>query len=180
MQISRPDFVSNLLTRIELSYSSLRLDTYVIFGLISLVILVMCGGAYQEAVQQASLYLGVTPDQDPTMMAVVGLVNQYGLAVLVAICYFSNITQSGTRRELLVDAVTLAIGFLLPQLTFHSTWLYSVRELVVGQNMMVNSGVVNAINIEWLIVLGCTVLLLWLAQQTWKIARNGGSQSSAR
>lgn len=171
MQISRPNFVSNLLTRLELSYSSLRIDTYVIFGLIAPVIAVMCGGAYQDAVRQASAYLSVTTQQDPTMMSVVNLVNQYGLALLIAICYLSNITKSGRRRELLVDAITVAIGFFLPQLTFHSTWLYVTHEIVAAQGMMVNSAVVTAINIEWLIVLGTTVLLLILAQHTWRIAR---------
>jgi hypothetical protein len=171
VQISRPNFVSNLLTRLELSYSSLRIDTYVIFGLIALVIAVMCGGAYQDAVRQASAYLSVTTQQDPTMMSVVNLVNQYGLALLIAICYLSNITKSGRRRELLVDAITVAIGFFLPQLTFHSTWLYVTHEIVAAQGMMVNSAVVTAINIEWLIVLGTTVLLLILAQHTWRIAR---------
>lgn len=171
MQISRPNFVSNLLIRLELSYSSLKIDAYVIFGLIALVIVVMCGGAYQDAVRQASEYLSVAPQQDPTMMWVADLINQYGLAFLVALCYFSNITNSGRRREMIVDAITVAIGFLLPQLTFHSTWLYVTHEIIAAQGMMINSAVVTTINIEWLIVLATTLLLLWLAQQTWRIAR---------
>jgi hypothetical protein len=181
MQITRPNFVSDLLTRLELTYSSLKVDAYVVFGLIALVTLIMCGGAYQAAVQQASLYLGVTPQQDPTLMQIANLVNQYGLAVLIAICYVSNVTRGGKRRELLVDAICVAVGFLLPQLTFHATWLYVTRELIITQAMLLNSAVVSAIHMEWVTVLGATLALVALALQSWRIAHRGSaSKPTAR
>lgn len=179
MQITRPDF-STLLTRLELTYSSLKLDVYVVFGLIALVILVMCGGAYQEAVQQAGLYLGVTLPQDPTLMEIVRIVNQFGLAALIAICYLSNVTNGGKRRELLIDGITVAVGFLLPQLTFHATWLYVTNELIYTQGMLVNSTVVSTIHAEWLIVLGATLALITLALLTWRIAHRSSKPAEMR
>ncbi len=171
MQQTRTPVLSNALTWLELTYSSLKADSLVIFGVITLVIALLCAGAYQEAVWQASLSLSLTPPQEPTVMRIVDLVNQYGLGVLVAICYFSNVTDSGTRREMLVDVVCITAGVLLPQLVFHGTTVWTLQDLIAANNLSVGSAVVSALNLEWLVVWGLSMSLVGLAFWARRIVR---------
>lgn len=172
MQNTRATTVfSNALTWVELTYSSLKVDAYAVFGVITLLIVLLCAGAYQEAVQQAYLALGSTSPQDPGMMQIVGGVNQYGLALLVAICYFSNATEKGTRRELFIDVVSIALGVLLPQLVFHTTTVWTMQDIIVNTNLSVNAAVVSAINTEWMIVWGLSMVVIGVAFTTWRVSQ---------
>jgi hypothetical protein len=141
-----------------LTYSNLKLDVYILVGVIAIAIAAMCLGAYQEAVQQASLFLALTPQQESTMMQVVNLINQYGLGVLIAICYFSNVSGGGKRRELLMDALCIAVGVLLPQLVFHISWLYTAHSIINTYNLTISAAAVNVISLEWLTVCALAIV----------------------
>lgn len=181
MQNTRANtFVSNALNWVELTYSSLRVDAYAVFGVITLLVILLCAGAYQEAVNQAYLALGTESPQAPGMMQIVNLVNQYGLALLVAICYFSNATESGTRRELFIDIVSIALGVLLPQLVFHTTTVWTMQDIIVNTNLSVNAAVVSAINTEWMIVWTLSMLVVGLAFVAWRTAQRSSTQHASR
>ena len=162
---------SNALTWVELTYSSLKVDSYAVFGVITLLVVLLCAGAYQEAVHQAYLALGTTSPQAPGMMQIVNLVNQYGLALLVAICYFSNATEKGMRREMFIDIVSIALGVLLPQLVFHATTVWTMQDVILSANMSVGGAVVSAMNTEWLIVWTLSMVVIGLAFVTWRAAQ---------
>lgn len=165
------NMVSNAVNWVELTYSSLKVDAYAVFGVITLLVVLLCAGAYQEAVHQAYLALGSTSPQAPEMMNIVSLVNQYGLALLVAICYFSNATERGTRRELFIDIVSISLGVLLPQLVFHATTVWTMQDVILSTNISVNGAVVAAINTEWMIVWALSLLVIGLAFHTWRVAQ---------
>lgn len=160
--------LADALAWLELTYSQLKVDTYIVFGMIALVITLLSAGAYQEAVVQASAFLGVPRLPNEGVTPVISLINQYGLGVLIAVCYFSNATKGGKRRELVVDALTIALGVLIPQLVFHATWLFVAHEVVNTRVPMVTMLVVNAINQEWLIVGGVMLLLIAVVSAGWR------------
>ena len=162
---------SNALNWVELTYSSLRVDSYAVFGVITLLVVLLCAGAYQEAVRQAYVALGTTSPQAPGMMQIVDLVNQYGLALLVAICYFSNATEKGVRREMFIDIVSISLGVLLPQLVFHATTVWTMQDVILNSNLTVNGAVVSAMNTEWLIVWTLSMVVIGLAFTTWRAAQ---------
>ena len=180
MQNIRPNKVSDALAWIQLTYSSLKLDTFVLLGAIALTIVLMCAGAYQEAVRQASLFLAVTPQQDITMMQVVNLINQYGLGVLIAICYFSNVSEGGKRRELLIDALCIAVGVLLPQLVFHVSWLYTTQGIINLYGLTVSPEVVNTFGMEWLAVWTLSMIFGLVAFQAQRLLTGKSDGRSAR
>lgn len=181
MQNVRRNKLADVLAWLELTYSSLKLDAFAILGAIALTIVLMCAGAYHEALQQASMFLAVTPQQDATLMQVVNLINQYGLGVLIAICYFSNVSEGGKRRELLIDALCIAVGVLLPQLVFHVSWLYIAQEMIRTYSLTVSPAVVNTINLEWLTVWGLSLLFGIVALQARRLERlSKGSDRSAK
>ncbi len=181
MQNIRRIKLADALAWLELSYSSLKLDAFAIFAAIALTIVLMCAGAYQEAVRQASLFLAVTPQQDATLMQVTNLINQYGLGLLVAICYFSNVSGQGRRRELVIDALCIALGVLLPQIVFHVSWLYIAREIINTYGLTVGPAVVNTINLEWQIVWGLSLLIGLVALQARRLELpSKGSNRSAK
>jgi hypothetical protein len=91
------------------------------------------------------------------------------LGVLVAICYFSNVSEGGKRRELVIDALCIAVGVLLPQLVFHISWLYIAQEIISTYNLSVSPAVVNTINLEWLTVWGLSFLFGIVALQARRI-----------
>ncbi len=165
------NMVSGALNWVELTYSSLKVDAYAVFGVITLLVVLLCAGAYQEAVHQAYLALNSTSPQAPEMMNIVSLVNQYGLALLVAICYFSNATERGTRREMFIDIVSISLGVLLPQLVFHATTVWTMQDVILNTNISVNGAVVAAMNTEWLIVWALSLLVIGLAFHTWRVAQ---------
>lgn len=160
----------NAVAWLQHTYSSLKLDSLVIFGVVGLMIALMCAGAYQEAVTQAYAFLNMTSEQNPTVMELVNIVNQYGLAALIALCYFSNVSEGGTRRELTIDLLTIAVGFLMPTLVFHASWLYITNDLISTFTLTVNHVAVNAINLEWVIVWVVSLLLVGAALLSWRIA----------
>ncbi len=198
MQNTRTNRLSDAFAWVELTYSSLKLDTYLLIGAIVLTIILMCAGAYQEAVRQASLFLAVIPQQEATLMQVVNLINgavgepltsppgplsiqwrggdkpqrvsttngfansiinQYGLGLLIAICYFSNVSESGKRRELLLDVLCIAAGVLVPQLVFHVSWLYTAQGIINIYGLTVSPEVVNTIGMEWFTVWGLSMIV---------------------
>lgn len=158
MQHIRTNKLSDAFVWLQLTYSSLKLDAFVVFGALTLAVVLMCTGAYQEAVRQASLFLALMPQQDATLMQLVNLVNQYGLAVFIAVCYFSNVSKGGKRRELLIDALCIAVGVLLPQLAFHVSWLATAQDIINTYGLTVSAAVVNTISLEWLTV--CALVIL--------------------
>src|SRR5690606_21037685 len=153
----------------EQGYSALKIDALAVFGVITMLILLLCAGAYQEAVRQAHLALGLTAPQAATGLEVVHMGNQYSLALLVARCYFSNSTTGGLRREMVIDIVSISLGVLLPQLVFHATTVFTMQNLIVANNISVNSSVVSALNTEWLIVWSLSMLVVGLAFLTWRV-----------
>jgi hypothetical protein len=155
---------------VQLTYSSLKIDFYVVFAVIGLMVLLMCAGAYQEAVKQAYLFLQMQPEQDANVMQVVDIVNQYGFAALIALCYFSNVTEGGKRREMMVDLLTITVGLLMPNLVFHAAWLYTTNDLINSRVLTVNHAAVSAINLEWMIVWAISMLLVGAALFSWRIA----------
>lgn len=180
MQETRTNTLGNALSWLEQGYSALKIDALAVFGVITMLILLLCAGAYQEAVRQAHLALGLTAPQDSTVMQIVHMVNQYGLAVLVAICYFSNATTGGLRREMVIDIVSISLGVLLPQLVFHATTIWTMQDVIVSTNMTVNAGVVSAINTEWMIVWVLSMLVVGLAFSTWRVAQRTTRRPAAR
>jgi hypothetical protein len=162
--------LSNALTWLELTYSNIKLNTFAVFAIIGLLIAILSAGAYQEAVTQASAFMGLAAQPDTLMTQVIHLVNQYGLGVLIAVCYFSNATHGGKRRELVVDAISIALGILLPQLVYHSTWLFTTQNIINTYLSAVSTQVVNAINLEWTITLGISLALIGVAFWTWRTA----------
>lgn len=172
--------MTNAISWVELTYSSLKVDAYAVFGVITLLVVLLCAGAYQEAVHQAYVGLGTTSPQAPGMMQIVDLVNQYGLALLVAICYFSNATEKGTRREMFIDVVSIALGVLLPQLVFHATTVWTMQDVIINTNLSVNAAVVGAINTEWMIVWVLSMLVIGLAFTTWRVAQRPSRHNTAR
>jgi hypothetical protein len=176
MQISRKNNpLSNALAWLELTYSNIRMNTFVVFAVIGLGIAILCAGAYHEAAQQASAFMGLSSQPESLITQVIHLVNQYGLGVLVAICYFSNATHGGKRRELVVDAICIVLGVLLPQLVYHSTWLYVTQDIINTYLTAVSTQVVNAINLEWMITVGLSFLLIAVAFWTWRSAALHGA-----
>lgn len=171
MEDTRSTVLGNAMTWVELTYSSVKLDALAVFGVITLIILLLCTGAYQEAVRQAHLAFNAPTPQDPAMMPIVNLVNQYGTGLLVAICYFSNATKSGLRREMFIDIVTIALGVLLPQLVFHATYVWTTQEVVTANNFGVNGSVIQTLNMEWMLVWGISMALAGLAFTAWRFAR---------
>ena len=165
MQNVRTSKLGDALTWVELTYNNIKLEVYVFFGVLAIIIVVMCLGAYLEALQQASLFLALTPQQDAAMMQVMNLINQYGLGVLVAICYFSNVWGGGKRRDLLLDALCIAAAVLLPQLVFHSAWLYAAHTIINTYGLTVSAAVVNTVSLEWLTVGGLCVVSGMVALQ---------------
>lgn len=172
------NMVSTAVNWVEMTYSSLRVDAYAVFGVITLLVVLLCAGAYQEAVHQAYIALGSTSPQAPEMMNIVSLVNQYGLALLVGICYFSNATERGTRRELFIDIVSISLGVLLPQLVFHATTVWTMQDVIVNTNLTVNGAVVSAMNTEWMIVWALSLVVIGLAFHTWRVAQRGNHHQS--
>jgi hypothetical protein len=90
---------------------------------------------------------------------------------LVAICYFSNATDSGTRREMFIDGVSIAVGVLLPQLVFHATSVWAMQDIISVNNFSINSGAVQALNMEWVIVWAISMMLVGLAALTYRFTR---------
>lgn len=171
VQQAIPKQLSGVLARFEGTYSKLKVDALVVFATLGLLVALMCVGAYQEAVRQGSFYLGVMPEQDPFIMQVVSLVNQYGLAALIALCYFSNVSHDSKRRELMIDALCIGFGAALPQLTFHATWLYVLYDLITTNAQTVSSVTVGAIYTEWLVTLGLVALTAGLIAQAVRVIR---------
>lgn len=171
MQDTRTGTLTNALAWLEQGYSSLKLDALAVFAVISLLIVLLCAGAYQDAVRQAHLALGVPAPQDSTVIEIVQLVNQYGLALLVAICYFSNATSGGLRREMMIDMVSIALGVLLPQLVFHATTVWTMQNVIIANSLNVNGSVVHALNMEWLIVWVLSMLVVGLSFLTWRVTQ---------
>jgi hypothetical protein len=166
--------LGDALAWVQLTYSSLKLDAIVIFGVIGLMIALMSMGAYQEALKQAHLFLGMTPEQDAGVMQIVDIVNQYGLAALIGLCYFSNVTGEGAkRRELMIDLLTIAAGFLMPNLVFHAAWLYTTNDLISANTLTINYAAVSTINLEWVIVWAISMALVGVALFSWRIAGRG-------
>jgi hypothetical protein len=171
--------VAGVFTRLESTYSKVKLDAVVVFATMGLLILLMCAGAYQEAVRQASFYLGIMPDQNTAVMQVVEVVNRYGLAGLIAMCYFTNVSQGSKKRELFIDGISIAFGALLPQLAFHATWLYVIHSLITSRAATVSSSTLQAVYTEWLVVAGVGVLLIALGIQTWRILNKSSKAEAA-
>ena len=70
---------------------------------------------------------------------------------------------AGTRREVLVDAVTIASGFLLPQVVFHATWIFVTEQIITTQALTVSAPLVSSLNQAWLLVWGMSLALVGLA-----------------
>ena len=175
MQNTRPNksSLADALAWLELTYSNLKINTFVIFALIGVLIALMSIGAYQQAAQQATFFLGVPPTITETnvLNQVLRFVSDYGLAGVIAICYFSNATQGSKRRELTVDALSIALAIIVPQVVFHAGWLWTVQSLITTRVPVVAAAGVAVINQEWLTTVAFSAGLLFILAQGWRVLR---------
>ncbi|MDX2161565.1 MAG: hypothetical protein SF162_09590 [bacterium] len=173
--------LSDALAWLELTYSNLKIESYLIFVIVGLLIAVMSVGAHQEAVRQSSLFFGVVPAQtEPSLVnSVLRLVNDYGFAALIAVCYFSNATKGDKRRELTVDALCIAFGLIIPQLVFHGSWLFMAHQFVNTRIPVISALQFNGTTGEWLITFGLVAAFTVTLAQTWRVIRRGRAEAAA-
>jgi hypothetical protein len=160
-------------TWLQIRQSSLELNSVTRIVILSIIVAMLAAGTVIAGLQQAHLPFVRVASISPAISGVAQFINRFGFLALVAFSYFTNLSgDNDQRRELIVDGVVLALGFLAAQFMYQVAWLATTFHIVTANNYIVTSEMFVNINIKWLLGVGLATACFGLIWYLWRTIKS--------
>jgi hypothetical protein len=155
---------------IQLRRRVLQFNTIVLLIILSMVMLVMSVGSTIQAIVAAHQPFMLVAPIAPIVVTITSVLPIVGFIGLAIFSYFTNLSQqSNDRRELIVDAIVLAMAAVVPQVIFRAAWIATTHYIVTSRDYIVTTEMLVNNNLQWLLTIGLGItafVLGWILRRT--------------